>query len=217
MQAEACFEAYLKQSINFELLAANLQIHGEKKTLGELDYIVRNLQTDEVLHIELACKFYLYDENAGEVAEQKWIGPNRKDSLYEKLEKLKHKQFPLLQTSETSKVLTSLGIPKPTSQELCLKALLFLPKELSAEVFPKHVKDCIVGHYLKQNDLVEEVDAKYAIPLKKEWLLPIDSITDWHHFSEINVLIGEQLKVKKSPLLYKKTPHNLERFFIVWW
>jgi len=217
MQAETCFEAYLKQSLNFELLAANLQIQGAKETLGELDYIVRNLQAEKVLHIELACKFYLFDENAGEVAEQKWIGPNRKDSLYEKLEKLKHKQFPLLQTSETSKVLASLGIPKPTSQELCLKAFLFLPKKLGAEAFPKHIKDCIVGHYLKLEELVEDVAAHYAIPSKKEWLLPIDSITNWYHFSEIKALVDEQLKVNKSPLVYKKTPHSLERFFVVWW
>lgn len=217
LQAEACFEAYLKQSKNFELLAANLQIHGEKHTLGELDYIVRNLQTDEVLHIELACKFYLYDENAGESEEQKWIGPNRKDSLYEKLEKVKHKQFPLLQTSETSNLLASLGIPKPTSQELCLKAFLFLPKELSAETFPKHIKECIVGHYLKPEDLVENVDVHYAIPSKKEWLLPINLITQWYSFSEIKPLIDAQLRLKKSPLIYKKTPHKLERFFVVWW
>lgn len=217
MQAEACFEAYLKQSKYFELLAANLQIHGEKETLGELDYIALNLQTDEVLHIELACKFYLYDENAGEIEEQKWIGPNRKDSLNEKLEKVKHKQFPLLHTSETTKKLASLGIPEPTSQQLCLKASLFFPKELNAETFPKHFKDCMVGYYIKPTDFIKDEAAEYAIPSKKEWLLPINSITNWYRFSEIILLIEDQLNLNKSPLIYKKTSHTVERFFIVWW
>jgi len=217
MQAEACFEAYLKQSANFELLAANLQIHGEKNTLGELDYIVRNLKTDEVIHIELACKFYLYDVEAGFSEEEKWIGPNRKDSLFEKLEKLKLKQFPLLYKKETIQKLETLGIKMPSSQQLCLKAFLFLPKKMKPDFFPKNIKKCIVGHYIKFVDFAEDTIASYALPSKKEWLLPESEITEWYSFSEIKQIIEAQLKMKKSPLIYKKTPLKLERFFIVWW
>ncbi len=217
MQAEACFEAYLRQSNNFELLAANLQIHSAKETLGELDYIVRNLKTEKIVHIELACKFYLYDENAGALKEQKWIGPNRKDSLFDKLEKVKLKQFPLLYTAETIEKLTTIGIEMPSSQELCLKAFLFLPKKIAAEIFSKNIKDCIVGHYIKPTDLEEDEAALYAIPTKKEWLLPIETLTNWYKFSDIKQLIDEQLKMNKSPLIYKKTPHKIERFFVIWW
>jgi len=225
MQAEACFEAYLKQSKQFKLLAANLQIHtstsfgnpNEKETLGELDYIVRNLKTEKVVHIELACKFYLYDETVADVETQKWIGPNRKDSLYDKLEKLKWKQFPLLHATETIKKLAALNVPIPTSQQLCLKSFLFLPKGINVEVFPKNIQECIVGHYMKPTDFIKDEAAEYALPSKKEWLLPINSITNWYCFSKIKELIDEQLKLKKSPLVYKKTPHSLERFFVVWW
>lgn len=217
MQAEACFEAYLKQSKNFELLTANLQIHGAKETLGELDYIVRNLKTERIVHIELACKFYLYDENAGASEEEKWIGPNRKDSLFDKLEKVKLKQFPLLYKDETLQKLTELGITKPSSQQLCLKAFLFLPKKMAAEKFSETFKDCIVGYYVKPIDLEDDETALYAIPTKKEWLLPANTQTNWHSFSEIKQLIDVQLKNNKSPLIYKKTPHKMERFFIVWW
>ncbi|SRX53970.1 hypothetical protein AEQU1_01021 [Aequorivita sp. CIP111184] len=217
MQAEACFEAYLKQSNNFELLTANLQIQGTKETLGELDYIVRNLKTEKIVHIELACKFYLYDEKAGTLEEQKWIGPNRKDSLFDKLEKVKLKQFPLLQAPETIQKLEELGISKPSSQELCLKAFLFLPNKMAAAIFPKPFQDCIVGHYIKPNDLEEDKTALYAIPNKKEWLLPIEIVANWYTFSEIKQLIDAQLKINKSPLIYKKTPHIMERFFIIWW
>ncbi|OAD92120.1 hypothetical protein A7A78_09345 [Aequorivita soesokkakensis] len=217
IQAEACFEAYLKQSNNIELLASNLQIQGAKETLGELDYIIRNLKTSEVVHIELACKFYLYDKAIDDAIEQKCIGPNRKDSLYDKLEKVKLKQFPLLHYPETIQKLTTLGLPKPTSQKLCLKTFLFVPKDINAETFPKYVQDCIVGHYLKPKDLEKDETARYAIPTKKEWLLPVEKVTAWYSFTEIKQLIDEQLKVKKSPLIYKKTPHKMERFFIVWW
>ena len=217
MQAEACFAAYLNQSPRFELLAANLQIHGKKETLGELDYIVRNLKTEKTIHIELACKFYLYDENAGDTEEEKWIGPNRKDNLFDKLEKVKRKQFPLLQTDEAIEKLTALGIPPPVSQQLCLKAFLFLPKNISAQLFPKHIQECIVGYYIQQKDLMEDEAALYAIPTKKEWLLPEESILEWHSFAEIKEKIAAQLTINKSPLVYKKTPHKMERFFVVWW
>ncbi len=217
MQAEAFFKAYLKQSKKFELLTANLQIHGEKETLGELDYLVRNLKSDEVIHIELACKFYLYDVDAGFSEEEKWIGPNRKDSLFEKLEKLKLKQFPLLHKKETIQKLETLGIKIPSSQKLCLKAFLFLPKEINPESFSKNIQNCIVGHYMKFTDLTGDTTARYAVPSKKEWLLPESWITEWYSFSEIKQIIKEQLKLKKSPLVYKKTPHTMERFFIVWW
>jgi len=199
------------------LLASNLQIQGAKETLGELDYIVRSLKTDEIIHIELACKFYLYDENAAASEEEKWIGPNRKDSLFDKLEKVKLKQFPLLHTGETIQKLAELGITKPSSQVLCLKAFLFLPKKMTDEIFPKSFQDCIVGYYIKPNDLELDETALYAIPSKKEWLLPAKSLTNWHNFSEIKQLIVAQLKINKSPLIYKKTPHKMERFFIVWW
>lgn len=218
MQAEACYEAYLKLSRNYKLLVANLQIHGEKETLGELDYIVQNLKTNRVVHIELACKFYLYDICAGALEEQKWIGPNKKDSLYDKLEKVKLKQFPLLLNNETIEKLDVLGIEIPTSQELCLKVFLFLPKSMNRSAFPNNYSNCIVGHWIKHKDFAEEdKTALYAIPTKKEWLLPLDSIESWYSFSNVKKEIEIQIKNKKSPLIYKKTPYKMERFFVVWW
>ncbi|WP_407650175.1 DUF1853 family protein [Aequorivita echinoideorum] len=217
IQAEACFKAYLQQSPYFEVLASNLQIQGETETLGELDYIVKNLITKENIHIELACKFYLYDENRSKIEEQKWIGPNQKDTLFEKLEKLKSKQFPLLYASETTKTLNEMEIEIPSKQQLCLKAFLFIPKDSNQKSFPKNYRNCIVGHYLKWEEFSEEKQAKYYLPSKKEWLLPENSIHNWQSFSEIGKQVEEQIRIKKSPLVYEKTQNNVERFFVVWW
>ena len=38
----------------------------------------------KILHLELVYKFYLYDKNLGEKEIERWIGPNRSDSLLEK-------------------------------------------------------------------------------------------------------------------------------------
>lgn len=217
MQAEACFEAYLKRSKNFELLTANLQIQGEKQTLGELDYIVRDLTTKKVVHIELACKFYLYDKTLGPSEEAKWIGPNRKDNLFDKLEKIKQKQFPLIHAPETQKQLNQLGFEIPTEQKLCLKAFLFLPAKMETGILSNNFRNCIVGHWVRYGELKDIENALYAIPNKKEWLLPMEALTEWYSFSEIKDLISEQLQNRKSPLIYRKTLHIIEKFFVVWW
>lgn len=217
MQAEACFVAFLKRSKNYELLTANLQIQGSNQTLGELDYIVRNLKTQSIVHIELACKFYLFDETIGTSEEEKWIGPNRKDSLFDKLEKIKVQQFPLIHCPETHQQLKHLGIEIPTEQKLCLKAFLFLPAKMNISLLPQNFQDCVVGYWVRVKDLEQDETPLYAIPNKKEWLLPVETITNWYSFSEIKALIAEQLQNRKSPLIYKKIIHKVEKFFVVWW
>ncbi len=218
VQAEACFEAYLIYSKHYKLLISNLQIEGERETLGELDYIVQDLTTNEVVHIELACKFYLYDGKADVSEEEKWIGPNRKDSLYDKLEKLKTKQFSLISSKRTIQKLESLEVNIPTSQELCFKAFLFVPKKTNLDIFPINFKHCIVGYWISQSDFEnEDHDAVYAIPNKKQWLLPWNYITTWFSFSEIKLEIKTHIEKERSPLIYKKTSIKIERFFVVWW
>lgn len=218
MQAEACFEAYLKRSKHCDLLVSNIQIQGETETLGEIDYIIRNLNSQKITHIELACKFYLYDIDAGVNQESKWIGPNRKDSLYDKLEKIKWRQFPIIHKDETLQTLKNLNIEFPTTQELCLKAFLFIPKEMNFQEFPISYQECIVGHWMRPNDFEnEDKAAQYAIPDKKEWLLPLGQIERWHSFAEAQSIVLEQVDSHNSPLLYKKTQHTIERFFVVWW
>lgn len=217
-QAEACFEAYLRQSEHYELLISNIQIQGETETLGEMDYIVENLQTNQVIHIELACKFFLYDVNATVSEEEKWMGPNRKDSLYDKLEKIQKQQFPILHIDETIQTLKRLNIEIPSIQELCLKAFLFIPKEMNAEDFSKNYQECIVGFWMRPQDFHEQdKTALYAIPDKRKWLLPTKLIDQWYSFSEIKVEIEKHIEINRSPMVYKKTLNTIERIFIVWW
>ncbi len=217
-QAEACFEIYLKHSKKYKLLVSNIQINSVHSTLGELDYIIRDINTQKILHIELACKFYLYDKNAGILEEEKWLGPNRKDRLYDKLEKVKTKQFPLLYAPETIQKLGHYNIHVPIWQQLCLKAFLFLPKKLNSSTFSENYRNCIVGYWIRLKDFEEEEqNYYYTIPTKKEWLLPPNSLKNWLSFAKVKQAIETQIQGRKSPLVYKKTPSKIERFFVVWW
>ncbi len=218
-QAEACFEYLLNNSKNHQLLAANIQIQGETKTLGELDYLVFDTETEKTLHIELACKFYLFDDSLGPDYEAKWIGPNRKDTLKEKLEKIKEKQFPLLFAPETRTALKDLQLDiAKIEQQICIKSFLFLPKGFNKEELPKPYQNCVVGTYISFSELKEEqAGALFAVPDKKQWLLPPENLPDWYSFSEAKEYISILINNKKSPLVYKKQKGIFEKFFVVWW
>ncbi|MGC1633732.1 MAG: DUF1853 family protein, partial [Gelidibacter sp.] len=89
-----------------KILAQNVQIQAHNRTLGELDALL--MTPNGPIHLEIIYKFYLYDPNEGKDELSHWIGPNRKDSLLQKLDKLKNKQLPLLYHPETHFLLNDL-------------------------------------------------------------------------------------------------------------
>ncbi len=190
-QAEFCFAYYLKHSQRYELIASNIQINGETETVGEIDYLVFDSKTKATLHVELACKFYLFDSSLNESEMNEWIGPNRKDSLKKKLDKLKLKQFPLIRRKETQVTLKELQIDVNTiKQQLCLKAFLFLRKGSQVNKFSENYQVCIVGYWLPFAEFIsEEKTAMYAIPRKKEWLLPTEDSGEWFSFYEVKNML----------------------------
>lgn len=219
-QAEFIFESGLKYSQRFQIIAANIQIQGATETLGELDYIAADIETDTILHIELACKFYLLDATLSEDVTEQWIGPNRKDRLVDKLAKLQTKQFPLFYREETASALSEIELNISTiHQHYCVKAFLFLPKGFQQHILPAHFQDCIAGYYVPFSELdrEENTTAHYALPEKKEWLLPPENLINWFSYSQAKEAIEKLITEKRSPLVYKKVNGHMEKFFVVWW
>lgn len=105
------FERYLhywfEHSPFFKLRAANLQVNGDAYTIGEFDFVVEDLETDEILHLEVACKFYLGFDNRSQ--QRSWIGPSGRDRLDVKMETLK-RQLALAQQQDARSELDRLGI-----------------------------------------------------------------------------------------------------------
>lgn len=225
-QAEAAFEAYLSNSQYYELSAKNTQIYSshppdsgnKRETIGELDYIVKDLHTQESIHIELACKFYLYDRNLSNTEEKRWIGPNRKDSLFDKLEIIKYKQFPLLKRKETIEYLTNHHLEIPTSQEMCLKALLFIPMGTKKELLPRNYQDCVMGQWIRHLEFLKlPAEGTFTLRNKKEWLNPDLSQVKWLSLEEIKPEVLYHIQNQNSPLVYHKTNSTIEKLFVVWW
>ena len=110
-RAELFFKELIKGSKEYKVLADGIQVFKDKRTVGELDFIIQHRKSLQVFHTELTYKFYAYDPNIATTAIEKWIGPNRKDTLVQKLDKLNTRQFPLLHTKETQQRLEKLSLP----------------------------------------------------------------------------------------------------------
>jgi len=207
----------IKTSSNFKLLHENVQIIEGKQTVGELDFIVVDKKKDRIIHLELAYKFYLFDPNISNDPIYNWIGPNRSDSLVEKLVKLKEKQFPLLYHTGTKDKLHPLNVDE-IEQEICFLISLYVPLKERYN-FSSAFRNAIKGFYLNLEDFEKSNHTKkhYYLPRKTEWGIDPSTNQIWQNFDEVYVKIKSSLVMKKAPLCWQKTGDTYQQFFIIWW
>lgn len=207
----------IKSSSNYKVLYENIQIKDGKNTIGELDFIIQHISTKQVIHLELAYKFYLYDPTISSETINNWIGPNRNDSLREKLDKLKNKQFPLLFHDCAKSALNSIEIDK-ISQALCMLTSLFVPYTYNGNFSPSY-KKAIKGYYLNfetfQN--LDHSAKTYHIPFKTAWGMNPAEHEVWTDFETITQAISKNMQEKRSLLCWQKYNDEYDEFFIVWW
>lgn len=217
-RAEIFFELQLQQHSKFKILEKNIQVNRGKITIGEMDFLIQNRQSQEKIHLELVTKFYLYDEEQ-ELEKDRWVGPNRKDRLSLKLAKLREKQLPLLFKKETRDLLKSLGyLNTEFKQEVCFKADLFVPRK---NLNYKEINiQCIKGYWIYFEDFIEEEFSthQFVIPPKMNWNLDPFFSENGLSFEECKELVSESHKRGKSPLVWQKiTETEYQRLFIVFW
>ncbi|MDT0648996.1 DUF1853 family protein [Autumnicola edwardsiae] len=217
---ESAFEALINISADYEVLASNIQIHTNKITVGELDFLLKSISRNQQYHVELVYKFYVYDPSIKKELER-WIGPNRKDSLLQKVKKLKEKQFPLLYKHETIDYLSAFQVnPKKLKQEVCFKANLFLPKLLKQLETGEINPECIAGYWIHSENFCGEEYEKYWFysPKKQQWPVHPQYAENWHSYEVIKKQVDYFIGCKRSPLLWmKKNESEFELFFVVWW
>jgi len=207
----------LSQEKNINILCENIQIQQEKRTLGELDCILKSENT--IVHLEIVYKFYVYDNSVGKSEIEHWIGPNRKDSLLEKLTKLKEKQLPLLYSKACENYLKSIRISsKKITQQVYFKAQLFVPfakKNIDLNILNA---DCICGFFINKDELHYFKNCKFFIPSKKDWIIIPHQNVSWINFDTFKLYSKEYHERKFSPLCWIKQ-HNgkILKVFLVWW
>ena len=125
---EHLWHFFLEQDPDVDLVAHNLPIQHEGKTLGEFDCIYFCHQRQRHFHLELAVKFFLghHHSTTDEYASHwnEWLGPNTNDRLDRKIEHLMQRQIQLGKQPAARQVLEKLGIAELT-REVEIKGYLF--------------------------------------------------------------------------------------------
>lgn len=207
----------LSQQKNITVLAENIQIQKDKLTLGELDCLL--LEDGRPVHLEIIYKFYLYDPSIGTTEIHHFIGPNRKDSLLQKLTKLKEKQLPLLYSEACKPYLENLNLnAEDITQKVYFKAQLFLPftnKDINLECLNN---DCVSGFYIKETELNQFKDCKFYLPSKKDWLVIPHFNIKWVNFKEFSEITEGYSKQNYSSLFWLKQKSGvIHKVFLIWW
>ena len=207
----------LEQDKNIQIIGTNIQIIQDKKTIGELDCLISD--KGKQIHLELVYKFYLYDTNIPGNEIDKWIGPNRNDSLKQKLAKLKSKQMPLLFHPKSNEIINHFGYNSERfDQNVHFKAQLFIPLGQSEQIITEVNSACICGFYITRQELALFKQNEFFLPSKLDWLIHPHSDVLWLSHSECLAMIEIELNKSRSPLCWMKYPKgNITKLFVVFW
>ena len=207
----------LNTNKDIKTIAANIQVIEDKRTLGELDCLI--IDQNKLIHLEVAYKFYLFDPTISGSEIDKWIGPNRKDSLRQKLNKLKSNQMPLLGHPKTKEIIKEFGYDSDLFiQKSHFKGQLFLPFGLTSMNLAPLNKACIYGYYITLKQLVYFNKSSFYIPSKLDWLIEPNDNVFWMNIDDFTPLLMTFLNASKSPMCWIKDENNrIQKIFIVFW
>lgn len=219
-QMEHVFKQCIAHSDSHEILLHGLPIKEGNRTIGEIDFILREVQTHKLIHVELTYKFYIIDPEISEPI-HRLMGPNRRDMFFTKMEKIREEQFPLLHSQEGIKALSGKGIdPSKIEHRVCFKAQLFLPfGKTKGHIRPLN-PDCIFGYWLRFDDFNSKEFGSnlYSIPYKSQWVVaPYDDVP-WLSHRDTLMEINLSMLKENAPMVWMKKPNGqLDKFFVVWW
>ncbi|WP_114416242.1 DUF1853 family protein [Marinospirillum perlucidum] len=211
---EALWKFLLQTSPGVELLAHNLPIRHNKRTLGELDLVFADRQTHRLYHLEVAVKFYLgLPLGPGKATSaSRWIGPGGMDSLAHKASHTLKHQLPLSDHPLAREALQAI-CPKelqwtpqePVEKYLALPGYLFYPWQ---EHLPSpqgsnldHQQGLWLYHH-QLADLLAELDPRSrGQRLQKPHWLATPSDEYLIPLQELEKQLQQQIREEKQPLL----------------
>jgi len=223
--AEKIVSELIARSSTYNVLYENIQLVEDKTTIGEIDFILESTlakkpSIKQIIHVELAYKFYLYDPNLSSEPLNNWIGPNRNDSLKEKLDKLKQKQLPLFYHNCAKERFSDIVIEE-ASQAVCLLVSLYIPYKLEVNSIPNY-KHAVKGFYLNLETFyqLDNPGRLYHLPTKNEWGIKPSENQVWEKVEMVESRIRKSVEEKQAPLCWVKdegSPLIYSEIFIVWW
>ena len=219
-QMEFIFRQCITQSSQYELLLHNAPIRDGKDTLGEVDFILRDLLQDQYLHVELTYKFYIVNPEISEPI-HRLMGPNKRDMFFTKLDKICKEQLGLLNTPQGEALKASHGLQQvEILPRVCFKAQLFVPYGAERSHIRPLNTACITGYWIRFAAFSDATfrSGEYYIPYKYEWVVAPNDSVSWMSYYEVLLEVNIRMIKKQAPLLWrKKSNSEFEKFFVVWW
>lgn len=167
---ECLYAFFLEELLGWPVLLHNQPVRDARgRTLGELDFIVRNRDTGAAEHHELAVKYYL---GCPEPEGVRWYGPDARDRLDLKRERMLHHQARMTERPETQELLAQRNIQGPLAARIVMPGNLFYPPapELSP---PQYVNPAHEGGYwLRLPELAGWDTGNWVALVKPDWLGP---------------------------------------------
>ncbi len=165
---ERLYQFLLTDLLGWRILLMNEQVREDRRTLGELDFIVENTQDRRIEHHEIAVKFYLgyRHENGTDY----WYGPNAKDRLDRKTQRLTDHQCRLTRAPAAQQMLADQGITQPPLPRLFMPGYLFYPADRSLASPVGAPPDHDKGTWCRVETLDDAVTANWHCLMKPHWL-----------------------------------------------
>ena len=217
---EALYACLLQEILGWEIIARNLPVREGGRTLGELDFLVRNPFDGRAEHHEIAIKFYLGYRAAGDAA-TRWYGPNSGDRLDLKAGRLLTHQARLSELSATRSTLARLGLPQPARARVWMPGYLFYPREQRLAAPAGVAADHLRGYWVRAASMAPDQMIN-VVPLEKpHWIGPWGQVEA--PSSALAAGIAERIAAGGAPRLFarlRQSPERgdwreVERFFLV--
>lgn len=218
---ERLYECLMSDILGWTVVARNLPVRAKGITLGELDFIVRNPHTGNNEHHEIAVKFYLGYQLQNQ-AGVRWYGPNARDRLDIKSERMLQEQSQRCQLPETLDALCAAGIATPVLSRIFMPGYLFNPPNATLQIPASADPDHLRGHWLSLPNARARSDLNDWVVLRKpHWLGP------WCQPEAPGAgkvwSVFEEIESSNSPRLFALLAHDrvtnlwqeTERFFVV--
>ncbi|MGB0402582.1 MAG: DUF1853 family protein [Salibacteraceae bacterium] len=186
-----------------------IQIQYNKRTLGELDFLIKPKGYADWIHLEVAVKFYLAFVKNGTTH---FIGPNSKDTFRRKKKKLINRQIDLSNSEESMQQLGDVSIGK---RAVIMKGYVFVNRFLPEQLDLTEINEyCLKGWWCNLDDFINNTESNqmYSVLNKLDWLSGfIGSENSIYSFENLVDLVKQRILElplmlavveEKSPSLY---------------
>lgn len=202
-----------------EILASNLIVQGENRTLGEFDLIIKDQRDGLIWHLELAIKFYLgTDSGWGKPhAWSHWLGVACQDSMEHKWQRLINQQLKLGEQPEVQQWLCRIAEEQaliPDRASALTRGYLFYPAHLSPPLpspkmmNPEHLKASWItlSQWIKNYQTATKPE--WRICRKPHWMASVAE-PEWLTGKSVTDTLKQELSPRDADKRGKYSPASL--------